>query len=77
MIKQEEKDIRSYLEKRDKDVGIDLALQYRWERDLMVSKLIKVRNYIENVLDKALKNNSLIQKCYDEILDYIDRQIGG
>lgn len=39
--------------------------------------LSKVRNYIENVLDKALKNSSLNQKYYDKILDYIDRQIGG
>ena len=77
MTKQEEKDIRSYLEKRDKDTAIDLALQYRYERDLMASKLSKLRDYIENVLDKALKNSSLNQKYYDEILDYIDRQIGG
>lgn len=37
--------------------------------------LSKARNYIEDILDKALKNNSINEKYYNTILNYFDNQI--
>lgn len=40
-----------------------------------IDELENTRNIVEEVLDIALKNSSLNQKYYDELLDFIDEQI--
>lgn len=42
---------------------------------LAIQELEKTLNFIEDVFDKALKNCSLNNGYYDQILDFIDQQI--
>ena len=51
-----------------------VALSVR-QKDLAIQELEKTLNFIENVFDKALKNCSLNNGYYDQILDFIDQQI--
>ena len=44
-------------------------------KQLAIQELEKTLNFIENVFDKALKNCSLNNGYYDQILDFIDQQI--
>ena len=50
------------------------SLQYN-QTQLAIQELEKTLNFIENVFDKALKNCSLNNGYYDQILDFIDQQI--
>lgn len=45
------------------------------KRQFAIQELEKTLNFIENVFDKALKNCSLNNGYYDQILDFIDQQI--
>ena len=45
------------------------------QTQLAIQELEKTLNFIENVFDKALKNCSLNNGYYDQILDFIDQQI--
>ena len=45
------------------------------KKQLAIQELEKTLNFIENVFDKALKNCSLNNGYYDQILDFIDQQI--
>ena len=58
--------VKNYKEaQKEVSFGIQLAIQ----------ELEKTLNFIENVFDKALKNCSLNNGYYDQILDFIDQQI--
>lgn len=40
-----------------------------------IDELENTRDIIEDILDKALKNSSLNEKYYDDLLDFIDQKI--
>lgn len=46
-----------------------------FHNQLAIQELEKTLNFIENVFDIALKNCSLNNGYYDQILDFIDQQI--
>ena len=50
-------------------------LKSNYQTQLAIQELEKTLNFIENVFDKALKNCSLNNVYYDQILDFIDQQI--
>ena len=50
-------------------------LKSNYQTQLAIQELEKTLNFIENVFDKALKNCSLNNGYYDQILDFIDQQI--
>ena len=52
----------------------NIKLQFT-QTQLAISELEKTLNFIENVFDIALKNCSLNNVYYDQILDFIDQQI--
>ena len=53
---------------------LDILKRYN-QKQLAIQELEKTLNFIENVFDKALKNCSLNNGYYDQILDFIDQQI--
>ena len=52
-LTQNEKDLKQALESKDKNVVIDFALQYKWERDYFEKEKIKAEDECRK-LEKAL-----------------------
>lgn len=57
------------------DLRVQVLQQKQNQTQLAIQELEKTLNFIENVFDKALKNCSLNNGYYDQILDFIDQQI--
>lgn len=57
------------------DLRVQVLQQKQNRKQLAIQELEKTLNFIENVFDKALKNCSLNNCYYDQILDFIDQQI--
>ena len=58
-----EKDLRQALESKDKNVVIDFALQYKWERD-----------YFEKAKTKALDESIKLEKALDILASMFVRE---
>lgn len=43
--------------------------------EIVIIELVNVLNKAEEIFDKAIKNSSLSESYYDELLDYIDQKI--